>query len=44
MTLCAGAGVYVVASLAAHPTPFLLSLGCALGAWTLGWLIDVARR
>ncbi|MBM3884293.1 MAG: sodium:solute symporter family protein [Gemmatimonadetes bacterium] len=44
MTLCAGAGVYAVASLTNHPTPFLLSLGCALGAWTLGWLIDIARR
>jgi len=44
MALCAGAGVYAVASLTNHPTPFLLSLGCALGAWTLGWLIDIARR
>ena len=44
MTLCTGALVYGAASLTGHPTPFLLSLGCALGAWTLGWLIDVARR
>ena len=44
MTLCAGAGVYGIAAIGDHPTPFLLSLACALGAWILGWLIDVARR
>ena len=44
LTLVTGAASYGVAKLTAHPTPFLLSLACALGAWTLGCLIDRARR
>jgi Na+/proline symporter len=44
MTLLTGAGSYGAATFAAHPTPFLLSLACALGVWTLGCLIDRVRR
>lgn len=44
LTLLTGAISYGAAKFASHPTPFLLSLACALGAWTLGCLIDRARR
>jgi len=44
LTLLTGVISYGVATLTAHPTPFLLSLACALGTWTLGCLIDRARR
>ena len=44
LTLLTGVISYGVATLTAHPTPFLLSLACALGVWTLGCLLDRARR
>jgi SSS family transporter len=44
MTLLTGAVSYGIATFAAHPTPFLLSLASALGVWTLGCLIDHVRR
>ncbi|MBM3899061.1 MAG: sodium:solute symporter family protein [Gemmatimonadetes bacterium] len=44
LTLLTGVISYGVATLTAHPTPFLLSLACALGAWTLGCLVDRVRR
>lgn len=44
LTLLTGVTSYLAATVLTHPTPFLLSLGCALGAWTLGWLVDAVRR
>jgi Na+/proline symporter len=44
LTLLTGVTSYLAATVLAHPTPFLLSLGCALAAWTLGWLVDTVRR
>lgn len=41
-TLLAGIVVYVGATLAAAPTPFLLSLGAALAAWGIGCATDSA--
>lgn len=44
LTLLTGVTSYLAATVLAHPTPFLLSLACALAAWTLGWLADTVRR
>ena len=44
LTLLTGVTSYLAATVLAHPTPFLLSLACALAAWTLGWLVDTVRR
>jgi Na+/proline symporter len=44
LTLLTGVTSYLGATVLAHPTPFILSLACALAAWTLGWLVDTVRR
>ena len=43
-TLLGGILGYVGARGAQVPIPFLTSLGVALSCWSLGWLLDRARR